>query len=174
MPLIPILRETRKLASGICFRVTGDGHQGISHSGISHSAFGSRLQAPAAPPQLHLCTAIAHVPSSPRVLWHRPMSTCHRASVSPRALARAHLCTFAQELRSDLHLCTVSPLSLPASPLCFVPSCPPALVSSSDALWPPCHRASVSPRGLRPRSCQLANRSMGQLTFAHPPPATRK
>jgi len=32
-----------------------------------------------------------------------PMSPCPRA---PWRLRRAHLCTFAQELRSDLHLCT--------------------------------------------------------------------
>jgi hypothetical protein len=30
------------------FRVTGDGHQGISLSGVGHSAIGSRLQAPVA------------------------------------------------------------------------------------------------------------------------------
>ena len=29
------------------YRVTGDGHRGISFSGVSRSAFGSRLQAPA-------------------------------------------------------------------------------------------------------------------------------
>jgi hypothetical protein len=40
--------ETGKLASDTFFRVTGDGHQGISLSGVSHSAIGSRLQAPAA------------------------------------------------------------------------------------------------------------------------------
>ncbi len=40
--------ETGKLASDMVFRVTGDGHQGISLSGVGHSAIGSRLQAPVA------------------------------------------------------------------------------------------------------------------------------
>ena len=93
----------------------------------------TRAQMPAPP---------AHVPSSPRALVVCPytqysildthassvqpslwaseplaciavslahVSTCQHA---PLRLRRAHFCTFAQELRSDLHFCTVS---LPAS-----------------------------------------------------------
>ena len=36
--------ETGQLAADNFFRVTGDGHQGISLSGVRRSAFGSRLQ----------------------------------------------------------------------------------------------------------------------------------
>ena len=50
------------------------------------------------------------LPSGPRVLWSscprfRPVSPCHHAHMPPRGFAAL---TFAQELRSDLHLCTVS------------------------------------------------------------------
>ena len=52
-----------------------------------------------------------------------------------------HLCTFAQELRSDLHLCTVS--LRPSCPLALVSSCPRVLRSSCPRLRPlsPCHHA---------------------------------
>jgi hypothetical protein len=45
-------------------------------------------------------------PLSLRASSVRPLSPCHRALVSPRGFAAP---TFAQELHSDLHLCTSRP-----------------------------------------------------------------
>jgi len=62
--------------------VTGDGHQGISPSGISHSAFGSRLQAPAAPP----LAPLAHMSPCQRVPSRLRRVLFNRASEPPGLL----------------------------------------------------------------------------------------
>jgi len=75
-------------------RVSGAGHRGISPSGVSRSAFGSRLRVPAADGR----------DADSRVADARARHP------SPEVGS-----TFAQELRSDLHLCTVFSPALNAS-----------------------------------------------------------
>jgi hypothetical protein len=105
---------------------------------------------------------LAHRASEPPVL----VSSCRASS----RLRRTHLCTFAQEHRSDLHLCTASDVSrsgqpalcstdqlmLPRPeppglrvsrlrPLVHVSPCPRA--PSRSRRVPPCQLASVPPHG---------------------------
>ena len=97
----------------------------------------------AAPPQLHLCTAILsfHVSTCPRVPSWLPAALLSTGQLvnGPASCSRAQLCTFAQELRSDLHLCTA-----------FLSSGPPVLVPSY--LLSGSGSAAFTPAGNSPRS----------------------
>ena len=105
-------RKPDRMLRSFFLKVSGGGHQGISPSGASRSAFGSRLRAPAADGR-DLKISHPSQSSGPRLPFElrplSPLSTGPRASLSPATPSR-HLCTFAQELGSDLHLGTVRSL----------------------------------------------------------------
>jgi hypothetical protein len=134
----------------MCFRVTGDGHQGISSSGISHSAFGSRLQAPDGldlrPESFclsHFCTfarGSAAVAPLHCLLFVPPAN--HPVSGSPltRALASRHLPPGAATCHPKRCLCfaacqraSISPRDLVASVGRRLPSPPFASAHHTSA-----------------------------------------
>ena len=99
------------------FQVTGDGHSGRPFGdrpfSLQPPELGCRLLVPSSPPALlssrHAPSQSSGFPVPPPLSFASPYT--RYSILNTRA---CHLCTFAQELRSDLHLCTVSlPLSCP-------------------------------------------------------------
>jgi hypothetical protein len=99
-----------------------------------------------------------YISSGKTTLWASgPLTSapCHRVTVPTCPVAHAslvYLCTFAQEHRSDLHLCTSPPnlrLSHQPSPQAshLRPSCPPAIVPSGPRPTP-CPRVNLPARPL--------------------------
>ena len=141
-------------------QVTGDGHgsRPFGNQPFSHQPPepGCQLLVPSSPPAhrvLDSCPqpTIRSPYAAPFEHCLFPLSPCHHAHVPPRGFAAL---TFAQELRSDLHLCTI--LAPASGPLVFrvplVPVSPCQHVPSRKRVSP-CHRAHVSPRGYAAFSC---------------------